>query len=488
MDRSAIGRQCATLGIAILAVVSSTGFGATVSGTVRYSDLPLGDTFSAGTFVTLSVRAYETTTRTWTTGTVNYTGSSYAIPSLAPGSYRIYVLLSPTAGRQAGQYARTFELTGARTATVGGEPAVTLDFGLLYGVHYTAPFDSTAVWPGSWASCPYGSEAPRTVTVAWTPVPRAVRYRLYVMRRSCAGGDPVREDRHDTTSTSVTVTQGEAAGEEYLELSVQAIDGDSAVVSTGPVVVYADREQQPAVHLAPGGGRVSGSSGQHLAAAAHVQGVGKAFWQTDLVLSNPTPDDVTTTVYFTPRGANGLTAYHERQVEVAAGHCRTLPDVVSTLFGVSAAGALEVSSPSLVVASRTYSTAATGGTYGQGYLPIPANQRASLGGPTRLVAGGVGKGGVRTNLTLNEVSGQAVKVRVELLDRYGSEVGEREESLHPYGNAQINDIVTVLASLGSLEDGQVRVTVVEGSGTIAATLSVIDSATADPTTIPLEPR
>lgn len=59
-------------------------------------------------------------------------------------------------------------------------------------------------------------------------------------------------------------------------------------------------------------------------------------------------------------------------------------------------------------------------------------------------------------------------------------------NLAPFGNTQLNR-VEALAGGADLEGAQVRVTVTGGGGRVVGALSVVDEATADPTTILLRP-
>ncbi len=235
-------------------------------------------------------------------------------------------------------------------------------------------------------------------------------------------------------------------------------------------------------------GRPLHSDGQVIPQVAHLKGKGVSYWTTDLTLANPTTVAITTKLYFTAREAHGLIGYAEAEVTVPAGACRTYTDVVALLFRLSGAGSLEVASTDLIVATRTFTAAAGGGSYGQGCPPVAQGTVISASDGLRLLAGGVIAGsGARSNLALNEVWGEAAGVRVRLLDRDGTQLGSRTYQLQPYGNTQVNDVAKELGALSVLAEGQVEVTVTQGTGRVAATLFIVDGSD-DPATVPLVAR
>jgi len=205
-----------------------------------------------------------------------------------------------------------------------------------------------------------------------------------------------------------------------------------------------------------------------------------------------TTAEIATTLYYTPREANGLTDADTAEITVPGGQSVTYEDVLGQLFGRSGADALEVASPVLVVATRTGTPAAGGGTYGQGVTPILPEQVLESVGTQMAVAGGVvrkrdSNGYTRSNLALNEVWGEPATAEVELLDSAGSSLGSKTVALPPYGNMQINDLVKSLAGVSTLQDGQIRVRLSSGPGKVAAALFIVDRSN-DPATIPVVVR
>jgi hypothetical protein len=477
---------CGAVVLVALALCATNLGAVTVRGSLTYDGLPLASTFSP--YSNPTVKARRSGSETWVSGTINFAASTYEVPGLEAGTHDVYVLLSNDPARSAPSWPRVGELwMRVSGRTVGPTDPTVVDMQMLYAVHLVQPLDGAQRWAGGTA-CPAGPGLPASFTLAWDPVPRAARYEVKVSRVSCS--EILIDETIPTTTTSAQISQGTVSGEQYILIHVRAFGAGGTSLATMPWMSYEQGGSTGTyMHAATSTGRHPGSTtGQHVAQVAHVQGVGTAFWTSDLTLTNPTTNTLSTTLYFTPRGANGLTGYKEASVEVPAGTSRTFADIVSTLFATTGGGALEVTSPNLVVSSRTYTTAPAGGTYGQGYAPIHPDSLITFSIYKDLVGGGVVKGMFRTNLTLNEVWGEEATVRVELYDRDGHKLGHLDQTLSPYGNLQLNDLVARVGGPATLTDGTVKVVPTGGTGKVAGTLSIVDNSTDDPTTVVLEPR
>jgi hypothetical protein len=452
----------------------------TVEGSLTYAGLPLTDTFDNLQSAVIQVHDIDAgTTNTY----VMQAGNTYQIPvELSPGQNTFWMMVSPRSGAE-----QVIHLSGDLYRALGAidvpdQASFTLDFEMLYSVYLTQPFDSTTTWPGNGCDCPIGAPQPLTFTYAWEPVPHAVRYNVQAFRYDCT--QIIHTDVYPATGLSMEISQRQIEGEDSVAVSVVAYDVQDRSLAVMPLISVSDGCDIFGAFYTIADGRSPHSMGSTIAQVAHAQGVGQSYWTTDLTLTNPTTSAVTSPLFYTPRGADGLVDYQEAEVTVPAGACRTYRDVVSALFGATGAGALEVSSPALIVASRTGTPASGGGSYGQGVVPISAGQILDAIGDEALGGGVVGSSSARSNLALNEVWGEPATVQVELLDRDGSSLGSRSYSLEAYGNTQINDLASTLGRLSNLVEGQVRVTLTAGSGHVAATLFLVD-ASDDPSTVPL---
>jgi hypothetical protein len=459
------------------------GGATTVEGNLTYAGLPLSDTFD--NLQSLVIELYSLDTGTSTTYVLQV-GDTYQIPEdLSPARYSLWIMASPRSGVDQLNY-----LSGDLYASRGGfevpdQASFTFNVAMRYTVSLTQPFDSTASWPGNTCDCPYGAPQPLTFTQVWEPVPLAVRYSVSVSRYNCT--EVVQTDTYPATGLSMEISQRQVEDEDSVSVRVLAYDAQDLPLAGQPMLEFSDGCGANGAFYTIADGRSPHSVGSTIAQVAHAQGVGQSYWTTDLTLTNPTASAVTTPLFYTPRGADGLVDYQEAELTVPAGACRTYKDVVSALFGATGAGALEVSSPSLIVASRTGTPASGGGSYGQGVVPISADQILAAIGDEALGGGVIGSSSARCNLALNEVWGEPATVHVELLDRDGSSLGSRSYSLAAYGNQQINDLASTLGRLSNLVEGQVRVRLTDGTGHVAATLFLVD-ASDDPSTVPLLAR
>jgi len=471
----------------VVFVVAMASLGApvwatTVGGSLTYGDLPLASTFSTMQSGIIQVRSIDGGT------TTNYSlpfGDSYEIPvDLTPGEYRFWVMFTPRSGQTGFSYRSGDLFRSVGLVQVPDQTSFTLDVEMLFCPRVMQPLDSLQTWPGSGCyDCPFGAPQPVEFTLAWEPVPLATRYEVQIYRKSCAGSFV--QDLISTTGLSAEITQLQGAGEEYIDVSVLAYDDADNSLSVPPLVVFSDECGRYAFAFnAVDQGRGVHTAGQIIPQVARVQGVGSSFWTTDLTLTNPTSVDVTTTMYYTPRDADGLVDYLEAEVTVPSGACRSWPDVVGSLLGTSGAGALEVRSTALVVASRTFTPASGGGAYGQGLMPIEPGQVLAAVGKKALGGGVMKAPGARSNLALNEVWGEQATAVVTLMDRDGTVLGTRQVALAPYSNHQVNDLAASLGGLSALAEGQVEVRFKSGTGRVAATLFLVD-ASDDPATVPL---
>ncbi len=471
-----------TLLVLSLGLPAGLALATTVGGDLTYGGLPVSDTFNNMQSGVMQVRSIDQGT------TVNHVfpvGDSYEVPAdLAPGTYRLWFLLTPRP-----EETGTTHWSGDLHRAVGlvdvpDQPGFELDVDLQLAVHVTEPLDSLTTWPGATCRvCPKGAPQPSTFTFGWAEVPRAVDYELQIYRRDCSGG--LTPEIVPVAGTSAEIEQGLVPGEEYLEIEVLAYDDQERLLSVSPYILYSDGCGPYRFTFQPEQeGRPIHGTGQHVAQIASVGGVGSSFWSSALILTNPTAEDITTAVYYTPRDAEGLIAYQEASVTVPAGSCRVVADALGTLFETTGAGAIEITSPDLVVASRTSTPAAAGGAYGQGLMPITGRQVLSSFGSAAVAGGVVKEGGARTNLVLNEVWGESATARVSLMDRNGALLGARDYPLAAYSNHQINDLVRELSERSELSEGQIEVSLESDSGRVAATLSIVD-ASDDPITVPV---
>lgn len=210
-----------------------------------------------------------------------------------------------------------------------------------------------------------------------------------------------------------------------------------------------------------------------------------ALWVSDLRIFNGGAAETPATLTFYPL-SNPAGAV-SKQITLTPGEIEVLDNVVSELFGLpqGSGGSIVITTPeqtSLTATARTYNQTSNG-TYGQ-YIPgvtpaesIGVNDRAlqllQLESSSRF----------RTNIGLNETTGQPVTVDVSVIvpDAKFTPVVTIPLAANEYRQFSLNDF-----GLGSVYNARVSVKVVSGSGRVTAYGSAIDQITQDPTYVPAQ--
>ncbi len=220
-------------------------------------------------------------------------------------------------------------------------------------------------------------------------------------------------------------------------------------------------------------GDVQGQAHQVVAAAARTQGGYGSNWRTDLRLYNPFASQAVTLTYV----AAGATA--TANLTIGQGELVSRDDILTTLFPSvtgNTSGALHLqSSQGLIVTSRTYTSTAGLGTFGQF---IPARGAAAdliAPGETGLLLQLANTADYRSNVGFTEVSGQGAQVQVKLYDANRSVLGFKTYPVPAHGNFQVN----IFSDLGIAAPHAValgEVSVLSG-GSVYAYASVVDNRT-----------
>jgi len=477
--------------VLVFLVIPSSGWSTEVTGSLTFDGLPIGDTFPEMQYG--GVRAVNRDTYELTLGSVDAGEGTYSI-DLVEGTYDLRIVVGEEEDTDSYSVLPGNLWGGQRGVNVGSGGTETVDFEMYYMVHVTAPYDDDD-FGASWGytlpyECPYGPEVPDSFRLQWDPVPRVDRYEVRVEHFSCP--DLVRTEVTETTETSVDIEISPAEAETVM-VRVEGVGRAGYVLTRMPGMLYDNGITSTSAHWlhATGDGNrpIHSSNSSFLIQVARLAGVGSSYWTSDVTLTNTGPASVLATLTFTARGANGLVEYSTETFEVPSFSCRTIKDVVGTLFGMSAAGSLEISPASLRAYART-ATNGDDGSYGQAFpvVTVDGGSWASQAGGEIVRAAGIIRGAFRTNLILAEIWGETAEARVRLLDMDGVELGVRTYSLPALGNTQINDLVKALTGNSGLEveDAQVMVFVTSGGGRVAGALSIVDQGSDDPITVMLE--
>jgi hypothetical protein len=212
---------------------------------------------------------------------------------------------------------------------------------------------------------------------------------------------------------------------------------------------------------------------------------GAAFWVTDLRIYNAgaaTPATLT----FYPQGNPG--AAQTRQITLDAGEIEVIDNVIGGLFAQpnGAGGSVAITTPTgtkLTATARTYNQTSNG-TYGQ-YIPgVTTAQSVGAGDRALQLLQLEQSSRFRTNIGLDETSGQPAKVEVTLIvpDSLASPVVTYDLAANEFRQFSLADF-----NLGSaVYNARVTVKVVSGNGRVTAYGSAIDLTTQDPTYVPAQ--
>lgn len=247
-----------------------------------------------------------------------------------------------------------------------------------------------------------------------------------------------------------------------------------------------------------------------LPSAGHGPGAAGSFWVTDLYLTNPTEDALEVIVTFLPLASDNTDAEGET-FEIGAGELLVLEDVVAQLTSEqSAFGALHIEvfeeddedgdaliwirrendaedyfedEAHLMVYSRIYDRGGEG-TRGQALegFTSQAAIAAESGAPSTHVIGVSNNADYRTNwfgINVSEDDDENpvdATVLIELLDSTGDPVGSTMRQILPR-----SPIFGSLTELGTIEDGSLRFTMIEGAGIFGA--SRVDNVSNDAATL-----
>lgn len=217
-------------------------------------------------------------------------------------------------------------------------------------------------------------------------------------------------------------------------------------------------------------------------AAARLAGANGTQWASDLLLHNARTHPVQATVRRWIRNEDNLDS-ESVQLDLPAGESLLLDDVLDALFSDTGAAALAINaSDGLMATSRTFNDAASG-TFGQLVPGVDPSDDTTLrpgrlGHLAQLEQTSLATGR-RTNLGLVNLGEDPVEVEVRFFAGDGSELGELNPQLPPFGYLQINE---VLADVGAVDAADVRaeIKVLTDGGRVLAYASTVDNRTGDP--------
>ncbi len=238
--------------------------------------------------------------------------------------------------------------------------------------------------------------------------------------------------------------------------------------SAGQVVAVTDPESEETSRLV-------------IPAVAHLFGSGGTPWRAELGITNPSGDEVLVDLVY-----NDETRALSAAAEIPPGGGLSWTDVLVDLFGLQpadeAAGVVEISSVTPVVAGARSYAATPEGTFGQ-YLPALASSDGIGPGQVGTIGQLARSPDRYTNVGVVNIGDVPAQVAVTLRSETGNALGEA--MVIDLESGQWHQIFDILADLGQQAAASARVEVLSPEGQVWAYASVIDAFTRDPTTIPM---
>jgi len=179
-------------------------------------------------------------------------------------------------------------------------------------------------------------------------------------------------------------------------------------------------------------------------AAVHAGGAHGALFRTDLYVYNP--GAVERKVYLGAQPWNDTSDQVLKDVTLAPGETRRIPDVLASLFGLSGVATVSTTTAffdgTISMTSRTFAAMPDGSTNG---MSVPPLQRSDAGDPFNAVEilGPVGGPSLRTNLACITAFGVSASVRISIFDESGTKLDTFDQLLPNNGGVQINDLFRV---------------------------------------------
>jgi len=197
---------------------------------------------------------------------------------------------------------------------------------------------------------------------------------------------------------------------------------------------------------------------QIIPAVASTQGVGGSFWRTDLVVYNPSDQEVILSLQFLPTGGGASPAVDEA-TPLGPKQTVVFKDVVGSRYPDATTGALvllaryvdDATAAPVVATTRTWTPGEAGvGSYGQGIPAVPWSQDGTLSETRRIIPGLESSADFRTNLGIvNPTMNFEEIFSVEILDAAGESQGVRYYRLDAESHRQLNDVLGQFGLEGS---------------------------------------
>lgn len=176
-------------------------------------------------------------------------------------------------------------------------------------------------------------------------------------------------------------------------------------------------------------------------------------------------------------------------VTVKAGEVKSFNDTLKTLWGLTGSGGAVIATTDtatpIVITARTFSRDANGGTYGQFIPGVTATDATGLNERALQVVQLEQSPAFRSNLGLVEVTGNPVVLDIAAFSPDSKVAAHVQKTLNGFEFSQLGSIFSQLG-FPNTYNGRIAVSVIGGTGRVAAYGSVVDNRTLDPTYVPAQ--
>ncbi|HYB54086.1 MAG TPA: proprotein convertase P-domain-containing protein, partial [Thermoanaerobaculia bacterium] len=218
-------------------------------------------------------------------------------------------------------------------------------------------------------------------------------------------------------------------------------------------------------------------NGRVLPVLSHAQA--SKFFLSDFHIFNPAAVEREFSLYFVPGGQTGNTAALSK-VMIGPGQVFTVQDAVANQFGfANATGPLVATTTdtNFLISGRLY-TNTVNGSFGHTVPGFLTSGGLSFGGGTATANGLIKSDEFHTNVGFTEVSGSPVQVQVDVLDGSGTMLGSTSIVTGPYTTPIMGDVITTLG-LAPLANFRANFTVTSASGRIVPFATYVDDTSGD---------
>jgi hypothetical protein len=225
---------------------------------------------------------------------------------------------------------------------------------------------------------------------------------------------------------------------------------------------------------------------QFISGASLAAGAEGSFWMTSLDINNTSPNLMTYSLLWLPRGQDNSNPTESPSFTLGAGQSKRFDNVLAEAFGFTAEDApngslaIAASTSNYLSLARVFNQPqeGEGGTVGQALQGVPYDLLVGQGDKQRLIFM-TEDDEFRSNIACQNGAMHSIEVKMAIFDDRGEQLGDTSLILPPVSNKQINRVLEPFAPVNGFVDIWS-----ETAGSLFYCFgSVLDNQTSDPTTV-----